>query len=209
MDQRGFEPRTSALPRRRATNCATSPCVGDRRIERRVFCSQGRRVAGSLAPDWCPDRRHLRADGRVHLMLSAVELTRYVPEFGVLRTGGRSRTHNLRCWRPLLYQLSYAHMELSVGTKKPPLFGFPGGGWFASACSLVAPAPGLLIRVVADSPECGRGRQPLRLVGGRPQHVNYSLIGDALLQREYGRLSGRATDNVHIDRTSFQGPVMT
>jgi hypothetical protein len=70
----------------------------------RVFCFQSRRVSVSLVPDGAPTRQRQTLASRVHLMLSAVELTKFpFPEHvGVVRMGDRIRTCDMRFWRPPL-----------------------------------------------------------------------------------------------------------
>ncbi len=176
MDQAGVEPATSTLPRWRATNCATSPYVGNRGVEPRVSSPQtrpGHRAGRSRTPQ---AGRYRAAAGpgqsAVHCGVTKMQVSGHA---GV-RMGGRSRTHNKRLWRPLLYQLSYAHMSLCLKREEPPCPGSRGAARVhLLVSSLVAPPdPGLLITVVR-CPERGLGRaatehQARRLDCVRPQH---------------------------------------
>ena len=103
VDLRGLEPRTSALPRRRAPDCATSPSVRGPRIELGMSCSQSRRVSQLPRPECSGGRRP--PGGRpptAGYMPSTVDLSKNDE-----RKGGRIRTCNTRCWRPVLWPLSY------------------------------------------------------------------------------------------------------
>ncbi len=76
MDQAGVEPATSALPRRRATSCATGPCVGDPRLERGVSCTQGKRVHRLPRPRSVGSDRAREAPGLIRRrMPSTVEIS--------------------------------------------------------------------------------------------------------------------------------------
>src|SRR5262245_9696864 len=92
VDLAGFEPAASAMPRRRATNCATSPSSGTRESNPVPLASEASVVTVPHAPERhlppAPKMRRRSGDN----LLSAVELTMFRP-----RRAGAASNSARRC----------------------------------------------------------------------------------------------------------------
>ena len=103
VDLRGLEPRTSALPRRRAPHLRYKPIrPGPENRTRYVLLPK---QAGQPAPSPRMPGGRRPPGGRpptAGYMPSTVDLSKNDE-----RKGGRIRTCNTRCWRPVLWPLSY------------------------------------------------------------------------------------------------------
>jgi hypothetical protein len=104
VDLPGIEPGTSALPRRRATDCATSPYVRDRGIEPRMSCSQSRRVNQLPRPGYARPAASVTPPVGLPCMPSTVEFSTISPTGPKAgdRRGDTIRTCDTRVWNPLL-----------------------------------------------------------------------------------------------------------
>jgi hypothetical protein len=130
QDVHRIPPPTSAVPRRRATDCATSPYVGNARVERAASWSQtrpGHRAGRSRSPGTPPICGGGRASYAIHCGIFNHQCHSARKCAGQSR-GDRTRTCNLRFWRPPRYQLRHAPMRLLCYNEKPP---DPWSGWAA------------------------------------------------------------------------------
>ena len=139
VEKVGLEPTTFGLPSRRATNCATTPCVWDPRVERGVFCLQSRRVPVSLVPDvpgmlkGCPYTAP--GDNKVPLhagvLLSTVEFSSYGTRANEGMVHGRQELNP----QPTVLEAAALPVELRpqvlVGNEKAARSGVR---WAATAC---------------------------------------------------------------------------
>lgn len=144
----GLQPDALPLTPGERDTCAAPPVtVGCPRVERGVCWPQTSWVSVSLAP--VPPG----AGSAPGFMPSAVEFPTVHPTGrGRGSTGGRSRTRNVRLWRPLLCQLSYARMFCCrcPGTRNAAR---SRSGWAASALLIEGPLgapPPRLVQLLAD-----------------------------------------------------------
>src|SRR5690554_5037285 len=82
-------------------------------------------------------------------------------------TGGKIRTHDLRFWRPLLYQLSYTRLWTGKG-ERPQTLTFPDQAYiFYSMISVTCPAPTV--------------RPPSRMANRRPLSIATGTINSTVM----------------------------